>query len=85
MIIELTIIVPGIILAMGILASIPAVGESLEKVAKWLGRSQTIIGVTAIIFGILYFGCKDSWQSQHIGDGRSNKHTCDREGLGESC
>ena len=55
MIIELTIIVAGIILAMGILASIPTAGESLEKVAKWLGRFQTIIGVIAIIFGIMYF------------------------------
>jgi len=56
MIIELTNIVAGLILAMGILPSIPAVGTSLEKVAKWLGRFQTIIGVIAIILGILYFG-----------------------------
>lgn len=56
MIIELTNIVAGLILAMGILPSIPAVGKSLEKVAKWLGRFQTIIGVIAIILGILYFG-----------------------------
>ena len=55
MIIELTNIVAGLILAMGILPSIPAVGKSLEKVAKWLGRFQTIIGVIAIILGILYF------------------------------
>ena len=38
MIIEITNIVAGLILAMGILPSIPAVGDSLEKVAKWLGR-----------------------------------------------
>ena len=56
MIIELTNIVAGLILAMGILPSIPAIGDSLEKVAKWLGRFQTIIGVIAIILGILYFG-----------------------------
>jgi len=56
MIIELINIVAGLILAMGILPSIPAVGKSLEKVAKWLGRFQTIIGVIAIILGILYFG-----------------------------
>ena len=54
MIIEITNIVAGLILAMGILPSIPAVGKSLEKVAKWLGRFQTIIGVIAIILGILY-------------------------------
>ena len=56
MVIEITNIVAGLILAMGILPSIPAVGKSLEKVAKWLGRFQTIIGVIAIILGILYFG-----------------------------
>jgi hypothetical protein len=56
MIIEVTNIVAGLILAMGILPSIPAVGKSLEKVAKWLGRFQTIIGIIAIILGILYFG-----------------------------
>ena len=56
MIIELTNIVAGLILAMGILPSIPAIGDSLEKVAKWLGRFQTIIGLIAIILGILYFG-----------------------------
>ena len=56
MIVELTNIVAGLILAMGIPPSVPAVGTSLEKVAKWLGRFQTIIGVIAIILGILYFG-----------------------------
>jgi hypothetical protein len=56
MIIEIMNIVAGLVLAMGILPSIPAVGKSLEKVAKWLGRFQTIIGVIAIILGILYFG-----------------------------
>lgn len=56
MIIEITNIVAGLILAMGILPSIPAIGDSLEKVAKWLGRFQSIIGVIAIILGILYFG-----------------------------
>jgi hypothetical protein len=56
MIVEITNIVAGLILAMGILPNIPAVGKSLEKVAKWLGGFQTIIGVIAIIIGILYFG-----------------------------
>ena len=56
MIVEITNIVAGLILAMGILPNIPAVGKSLEKVAKWLGGFQTIIGVIAIVIGILYFG-----------------------------
>ena len=46
-------IIAGLILALGILPSIPAVGKSLEKLAKWLGRFQTIIGIIAIIIGIL--------------------------------
>ncbi len=45
-------IIAGLILIMGILPSIPAIGTSLEKVAKWLGRFQTIIGIIAIIVGI---------------------------------
>ena len=56
MIIELTNIIAGLILAMGLLPSITAIGKSLEKVAKWLGRFQAIIGIIAIIVGILYFG-----------------------------
>jgi len=54
--VEITNIVAGLILAMGILSSIPAIGDDLVKVAKWLGRFQTIIGVIAIIIGILNFG-----------------------------
>lgn len=56
MIVEITNIIAGLILAMGILPNIPAVGKSLEKVAKWLGGFQTIIGVLAIVIGILYIG-----------------------------
>jgi len=56
MLVEITNIVAGLILAMGILPNIPAIGKDLAKVAKWLGRFQTIIGVLAIIIGIFYFG-----------------------------
>lgn len=55
MIVEITNIIAGLILITGILPLIPAVGKSLEKVAKWLGRFQTIIGIIAIIIGIVYF------------------------------
>ncbi|MCX6651069.1 MAG: hypothetical protein NT131_05365 [Methanomassiliicoccales archaeon] len=50
---EIVALIAGLILAMGILPSIPALGKSLEKLAKWLGRFQTIIGVIAIIVGII--------------------------------
>jgi len=46
-------IIAGLVLAMGILPSIPALGKSLEKLAKWLGGFQTIIGIIAIIVGII--------------------------------
>jgi membrane protein HdeD len=45
-------IIVGLILAMGILGAIPAMGKHLEKLAKWLGSFQTIIGIIAIIVGI---------------------------------
>ncbi len=54
-IVEILNIIAGLILAMGILPSIPAMGKSLEKVAKWLGRFQTIIGIVAIVVGIVFF------------------------------
>lgn len=56
MFVELTNIVAGLILAMGILSSIPAIGDDLVKLAKWLGRFQTLIGVVAIIIGFFNFG-----------------------------
>ena len=45
-------IIAGLVLAMGILPSIPALGKHLEKLAKWLGGFQTIIGIVAILVGI---------------------------------
>lgn len=59
LIIEITNIVTGLIFAMGILPNIPAVGKSLEKVAKWLGRIQTIIGIIAIVLGVWFFGLQE--------------------------
>ena len=45
-------IIAGLILIVGILPAIPAVGKSLEKFSKWLGSFQTIIGIIAIVVGI---------------------------------
>jgi len=56
MLVEITNIAAGLVLSMGILSSIPAVGKNLEQVAKWLGRFQTIIGIIAIVIGILNLG-----------------------------
>jgi hypothetical protein len=45
-------IIVGLILIVGILPAIPAMGKHLEKLAKWLGSFQTLIGIIAIIIGI---------------------------------
>ena len=50
--IDILNIIGGLILCMGILGAIPAVGKELEKLAKWLGSFQTLIGIIAIIIGI---------------------------------
>lgn len=43
----------GLIMIVGILPAIPAVGKYLERLAKWLGGFQTIIGLIVLIVGIL--------------------------------
>jgi uncharacterized membrane protein HdeD (DUF308 family) len=45
-------IIVGLILIVGLLPAIPALGKHLEKLAKWLGSFQTLIGIIAIIIGI---------------------------------
>ena len=45
-------IIAGLKLIVGILPAIPAMGKHLEKLAKWLGSFDTIIGIIAIIVGI---------------------------------
>jgi uncharacterized membrane protein HdeD (DUF308 family) len=54
--IEVVNIIGGLILCIGILGALPAMGKHLEKLAKWLGSFQTIIGIIAWILVILYFG-----------------------------
>mgnify|MGYP003565954153 CR=1 FL=1 len=49
----LVTIFAGLILMVGILPAIPAMGKHLEKLAKWLGGFQTIIGLIVLIIGIL--------------------------------
>jgi len=48
-------IIAGLILCMGILEVIPAMGKYLAKLAKWLGGFQTIIGIIAIIVAVIYW------------------------------
>jgi hypothetical protein len=49
----LVTIFAGLILIVGILPAIPALGKHLEKLAKWLGGFQTLIGLIVLIIGIL--------------------------------
>lgn len=49
----LVTIFAGLILIVGILPAIPALGKHLEKLAKWLGGFQTLIGLIVLILGIL--------------------------------
>ena len=53
MISEIINIIAGLVLTMGLLPSIPGIGKDLQKLAKWFGGFQTIIGVIAISIGVL--------------------------------
>jgi len=55
MLAEIFAIITGLILLTGLLGVIPALGKHLEKLAKWLGGFQGIIGIIAIIVGIIDF------------------------------
>ncbi|OKY77323.1 MAG: putative membrane protein [Candidatus Methanohalarchaeum thermophilum] len=46
-------IIAGLVLLTGVLRVIPAIGGQLEKVGKWLGSFQTIIGLIALVIGIM--------------------------------
>jgi len=53
--IEILNIIGGLILCMGILEAIPAIGSDLQRLARWLGSFQTLIGVIAIILAIIWW------------------------------
>jgi hypothetical protein len=55
MYLEIINIIAGLILAAGVLPSIPAIGKGLGRLAKWLGGFQTIIGIITLI-AVFVFG-----------------------------
>jgi hypothetical protein len=55
MIVEIFLIIAALVMLSGVLGAIPALGEHLEKLAKWLGSFEGIIGIIAIIIGIIFF------------------------------
>ena len=56
MIVGLMLVIGGLVLLTGSLYLIPALGKSLEKLAKFLGGFQALIGVIAIIVAIWEWG-----------------------------
>jgi len=50
---SITAILAGLVLLTGLLGVIPALGEYLESFARWLGSFQGLIGIIAIVVGIL--------------------------------
>lgn len=53
MLASLVAILAGLVLLTGLLGVIPAFGEHLERFAKFIGSFQGLIGIIAIIVGIL--------------------------------
>lgn len=45
----------GLVLLTGVLYLIPVLGKYIEKLAKWLGGFQALIGVVAVIVAIWHF------------------------------
>ncbi|RZN61740.1 hypothetical protein [Methanonatronarchaeum sp. AMET6-2] len=54
-------ILAGLVLLTGLIGVVPAFGEYLERFAVWLGGFQGIIGVVAIVIGVLEFGSLESY------------------------
>ncbi len=49
------LVIGGLVLLTGVLYLVPAFGKSMAKAAKFFGGFQTIIGIMALIVGILEF------------------------------
>lgn len=53
--VEIMLLLGGLVLLTGVLYLIPVLGKYIEKLAKWLGGFQALIGVVAIIVAIWHF------------------------------
>jgi len=49
---NIVLLLVGLMLAASIMTVLPAVGKYIAKLTKWLGASQTLVGVIALIVGI---------------------------------
>jgi len=52
---EIMLLLGGLVLLTGALYMIPVLGKYIEKLAKWLGGFQTVIGVISVIVAIWVF------------------------------
>lgn len=52
---EIMLLLGGLVLLTGVFYLIPVLGKYIEKLAKWLGGFQTLIGVVAVIVAIWVF------------------------------
>jgi hypothetical protein len=53
LLVEATNVIAGLVLLGGALRAVPLVGKDLVKLSKWLGGFQTLIGVIALLLGLL--------------------------------
>ena len=53
MISSLVAILAGLVLMSGVLRNIPGIGMPLDRFAGWLSRFEVLIGVVAIVLGVL--------------------------------
>lgn len=53
--VEIMLILGALVLLTGVFYLIPVLGKYIEKLAKWLGAFQALIGVIAVIVAIWHF------------------------------
>lgn len=53
--VEIMLILGALVLLTGVFYLIPVLGKYIEKLAKWLGAFQALIGVIAVIVAVWHF------------------------------
>lgn len=49
----LVLLIVGLIMATSVMSALPAVGKYIAKLTKFLGAFQVLIGIVAVVLGIL--------------------------------
>lgn len=50
---NVVLLIVSLMLAASVMTALPAVGKYIAKLTKWLGASQSLVGVIALIVGIV--------------------------------